>query len=414
MKEKMDTSKVFGLKAESGRWLFVLFGLVIHMCLGAVYAWGAFKADVMQHYTLNFTEGGLPFIVFIFFFALLMPFGGRFIQKYGPRRVGIVGGIMVGVGWFLASLSTNLVMLCLTYGVIAGAGVGIAYGAPIQVSTRWFPDRKGLAVGMTVGGFGLSAAAISPIGRALIDSADVPSMFRIFGIAFLILTFLLFLTMKFPKPNWKPAGWAGPKAGSVPARDYTPMQMLKTPAFWALFFCFLFGSTAGLMAIGIAGEVGREIFKISAALAATLTGVFAFFNFIGRPLFGWLTDRISPKNSALVAFLLIVLGSLGILLLSGVGANAVYIVSFAMLWMALGGWLAIAPTVTATFFGATHNATNYGLVFFAYGLGAVIGNLVSGQAMDLFGNYDIAFILTASLAAIGIVVAATMLKPSKQ
>src|SRR5512136_251275 len=127
MADKSTGPKVFGMTAESGSWLFVAFGLIAQLCLGAVYAWGTFKKPIMTHYSLNATEGSLPFIVFLACFALLMPFGGRWIQKYGPRRIGIIGGILVGVGWILAGFSPNLVILCLTYGVIAGAGVGLAY-----------------------------------------------------------------------------------------------------------------------------------------------------------------------------------------------------------------------------------------------------------------------------------------------
>ncbi|MDD5038231.1 MAG: OFA family MFS transporter [Dehalococcoidales bacterium] len=407
---KSDAPKVFGMKAEAGRWLFVVLGLLIQLCLGAVYAWGTFKKPIMTHFQLNATQGNLPFILFLASFAILMPFGGRWIQKYGPRKIGIIAGILVGIGWILAGFATNLATLCLTYGFIAGAGVGLAYGAPIQVSTRWFPDRRGLAVGLTVGGFGLSAAAISPIGNALISTHDVTFMFKIFGIVFLVLTVLLALALKFPAANWKPAGWKGPKAGAAVAQNFTSSQMFKTPSFWALFLCFIFGSTAGLMAIGMASPVGQEIIKLNAATAAILTSVFAIFNFVGRPIFGWLTDRIKPNNAAVVSFVLIALGSAGMLFLAGEGTVAVYTISFVFLWMALGGWLAVAPTATVTFFGPVNNSGNYGIVFIAYGLGAIIGNLVSGRAKDLFGNYNVAFTVTLILAIIGLVLAAIMLK----
>jgi MFS family permease len=189
--------------------------------------------------------------------------------------------------------------------------------------------------------------------------------------------------------------------------------MFKTSSFWALFLCFIFGATAGLMAIGIASPVGTEIIGISSGLAATLTSVFAIFNFGGRPIFGWLTDRITPSRAAMVSFILIALGSLGMWLLAGNGTTAIYIISFALLWMALGGWLAIAPTATATFFGPVNNSSNYGIVFIAYGLGAIIGNLVSGRVKDLFGSYDTAFIVTLIMAVVGLVLALIMLKAPK-
>jgi MFS family permease len=165
------------------------------------------------------------------------------------------------------------------------------------------------------------------------------------------------------------------------------------------------------MAIGIASPVGQEIIKISAGLAAALTAVFAIFNFGGRPIFGWLTDRITPSKSAIVSFILIALGSAIMLFFGSEGANAVYIIAFALLWAALGGWLAIAPTATATFFGPINNSSNYGIVFIAYGLGAIIGNLVSGRAKDLFGSYDVAFIVTLALAVVGLILAFMLKQP---
>ena len=420
MNQRPVATRVFGMETEKGRWLFVVFGLLFQMCLGAVYAWGSFKKPIMAYFSLNATEGAIPFIIFLAVFAVVMPFGGRFIQKYGPRWVGIIGGVLVGLGWLLSGFVANLALLCLTYGVIAGAGVGLVYGAPIQTSTRWFPDRKGLAVGLTVGGFGLSAAIISPLGNALINSHDVPFMFRIFGIVFLVLTVLLSLTLKFPWKGWKPMNSNNNhnnnnnKTAVTSYSDCTTSQMVKSKSFIALFLCFIFGSTAGLMAIGIASPVGQEVVNLSAATAATLVAVFAVFNFGGRPIFGWLTDRINPSNAAAVSFILIALGSAGMLFLAGSGTTAIYVVSFALLWMALGGWLAIAPTATSTYFGPSNNATNYGVVFIAYGIGAIIGNLVSGRAKDIFGNYDIAFLVTLILAVIGVVMSFTILKPPKE
>jgi len=149
-------------------------------------------------------------------------------------------GILVGLGWILSGFAPNLPVLCITYGVIAGAGVGLCYGVPIAVSTKWFPDRKGLAVGLTVGGFGLSAAIVSPLGNSLINSHGILGSFQILGLAFLVITVLLSLTMKFPAANWIPAGWKDHKAGYTVAQSFNPKQMMKTRSFIALFLCYVF------------------------------------------------------------------------------------------------------------------------------------------------------------------------------
>jgi MFS family permease len=167
------------------------------------------------------------------------------------------------------------------------------------------------------------------------------------------------------------------------------------------------------MAIGISKPVGNEIIKISGETAATLVGVFAIFNALGRPLFGFLTDKITPRNAALLNLLLILVVSV-IMIVAGEGDTRLYTVSFIGFWLCLGGWLAIAPTATAAFFGMKHYARNYGVVFFAYGLGAIVGGIISGQAKDVFGTYTYAFYPTAVLAAVGILLAAVLLKPPKK
>jgi len=231
-----------------------------------------------------------------------MFFGGRIMERIGPRLLALGGGLIVGLGWILSSFATSIWMLVLTYGVIAGSGVGLVYGCPVAMRARWFPDRKGLAVGLMLAGFGGSAGA-----------AD---------------------------------------------GDIDGARMLKTHTFWGLFLCYTIGCLAGLMAIGISKPVGSDLIKIASGTATSLVGVFALFNAVGRPLFGW---------------------------------------------------LAIAPAATATFFGMTHSSRNYGTVFFAYGLGAILGGIISGHAQDWFGSYTYAFVPTATLAAVGIAIALVFL-----
>jgi MFS family permease len=188
--------------------------------------------------------------------------------------------------------------------------------------------------------------------------------------------------------------------------------MIRTRTFWGLFVCYAIGCLAGLMAIGIAKPVGAEVVKLSSATGTTLVGLFAVFNALGRPLFGWLTDRLSPRWAA-VLNLAIVLGLSLLMLGAGAGSTWLYTVSFAGFWLCLGGWLAIAPTATATFFGLEHHARNYGTVYFAYGIGAILGGIISGHAKDMFGSYVYAFYPTAGLAAVGIAVALVCLTPPR-
>jgi len=410
-------TKLFGMPEEKGRWIFVVLGFIINLCLGSVYAYSVFNVPVRNLFNIGAFDSGLPFMVFLAFFAGIFPFSGRLLEKVGPRKLGVIGGVIVGLGWILSGILPAMIpgiwTLIITYGVIAGSGVGLAYSGPIQVATRWFPDKKGLAVGLTVAGFGGSPFVSAYVAKALIDSVTVLPTFLYLGIAFLILIILLSIPLKFPAAGWKPAGWT-PKAGAaVASADYNSSQMAKTSSFWGLFSCFAIGSLAGLMAISISSPVATGIIKLDSAIAAILVSVFAIFNGGGRPLFGWITDRITPRYAAILSFVIIFLASIG-MMFAGPGTAALYIICFAAFWLCLGGWLAIAPTSTATFFGIKFNARNYGIMLLAYGIGAILANFISGYANDLFGSYLRAFIPVGVLAFAGIFIAFFLMKPPKK
>jgi MFS family permease len=408
---------IMGMDAEKGRWGLVGLGMLINLCLGTIYSWSVFVTPLTSYFTKNLGQAVtasdilLPFSVFLAFFALTMPFAGKYIEKFGPRNVTIIGGILTGLGWLMASFATSVPMLYVLYGVIGGVGVGIAYGVPVAVAARWFPDRRGLAVGLTLLGFGFSAFFTANIAGYLIGSYGVMTTFRIFGIAFVFLTVLLALPLKFPRAGWKPAGWTPPSpvAGKAAACEFKRGEMLKTTSFYALWGCYFIGCLAGLMAVGIAKPLGSDI-GIEAGLATVLVGVFAIFNGFGRPVFGALTDKLTPRNTAMLSFVLIALVSL---LMWQMPTIPVYLLAFVVLWGCLGGWLAIAPTATGCYFGTGDYPRCYGVLFLAYGAGAIAGPQLAGFIKTTTGSYLGVFPYVMILAVIGFVIAFAMLKPPK-
>ncbi len=188
--------------------------------------------------------------------------------------------------------------------------------------------------------------------------------------------------------------------------------MLKTRSFYALWATYTIGCLTGLMAIGIASPVGTELAQLDATTAAFAVSLFAVFNGFGRPLFGALTDKLGPKHTAMVSFTMI-LGASLLLFFFGQGNAMLYLFAFCVLWMCLGGWLALAPTATGIFFGKLHYAQNYGLVFTAYGTGAILGTLLSGSVKDITGSYLHAFAIVSGLAVLGMLIAAIGLNPVK-
>lgn len=412
------TEHVFGMPAEKGRWLFVVAGFLINICLGSVYAYSVFRNPVQSIFNSSATESGLPFMIFLAFFAVTMFFGGKLMGTMGPKKISIIGGVLVGAGWILSGILPLMVSsiwtLVFTYGIIAGSGVGLVYGAPIAVSTRWFPDRKGLAVGLTVAGFGGSPFVTANIARPLIEANGPLNTFMVMGIGLLVVIIALAFVLKFPVAGWKPASMAAGRAasGSTSPVDFEPHAVVKTSTFWGLFLVYTIGCLAGLMAIGIASPVATEIIKMDTATAAAMVGIFALFNGAGRPLFGWLTDRITPRWAATISMIAILVSSF-VMTRAADGTVGLYIACFVVLWMCLGGWLAIGPTATTTFFGAKNAARNYSYVFFGYGLAAILSGFIAGSSKDLFGSYDTAFMIVAGLAIVGAVLSITLMKPPK-
>ena len=412
-----EVPSLFGMPPEKGRWVLVASGLIINLWLGSIYAWSVFVGPLTDYFTgtlgqaVSANDILMPFSVFLAVFAITMPFTGKIIERYGPRNVTITGGVLTGLGWLLASFSSSVLMLSLMFGVIGGIGVGIAYSVLVAVSARWFPDRRGLAVGLTVLGVGFSAFFTANIAGYFIGASGVMNTFRIFGIVIIVLSTLFALPLKFPASGWVPEGWTPPalRPGEEKSCEFNQSLMIRSSSFYGLFTCYFIGCLAGLMAVSIAKPVGTDV-GIEAALATFLVGFFAIFNGGGRPVFGALTDRLTPRNAAMVTFVLIALASL---LMWQIPTVPVYILSFAVLWGCLGGWLAIAPTTTGIYFGTSDYPRCYGVVFLAYGAGAIAGPQLAGFIKTSTGSYIGVFPYVLALAVAGSIIAFTLMKPPK-
>ena len=410
MQTNSDQFQVFGMPATKGRWLFIFLGMLVLLCLGTVYSWSIFRKPLETLLNVGATESLLPFTVLLVLYATLMPIAGFGIDRFGPSTLVAAGGALMGVGYVVSSFANNITFLTLTYGVLAGAGIGIAYGVPLAVSARWFPDKKGLAVGLTVVGFGLSPLVTAPLAKSLIAAYDVQKTLLILGIVFTIVIVGISPFLKLPPKDWKPAGWTPPIV-QVSLNSNRSEKLLKSRSFYGLWICYTIGTFVGLSAIGISSPVAQEIIKLDSGLAATCVSIFAIFNGMGRPLFGWLTDRLKPKYAAIIAYTLTLIAAI-IMLNAQAGQVASYIVAFCLFWLSLGAWLAIAPTATLNLFQPDRYTQNYGIVFTAYGVGAFLGTVIVGQIRDVFGSYTYAFYPIIALSILGMFVALWLLKPS--
>lgn len=406
------------------RWLVVAGALIIQLSLGAVYIWSVFQTPLRAAFPgWSETQVTLPAQIVIAAFALAVILGGRIQDRLGPRRVGTIGGLILGLGLILAGLTGNfaedtaLAWLVGTYAVLGGIGIGMAYVCPIATCVKWFPDKRGLITGLAVAGFGAGAFFFAPLARALISGAA----YELFGIAlfplprtgvfdtFAVLGFIFLTTvvlgsqlLRNPPPGYCPAGWTAPAAaaGAPPARtDFTASEMLRTPAFWLLWVTYLAGSTAGLMVIMKAAPIW-ETFSLSAApevpvpherfaavssAAAMAVAVLALFNAAGRILWGRVSDTFGRRQTLILMFLVC---GLVLLALDWMRPYPLYLLGVSLVALCFGGWLAIYPALVADYYGTRHMGVNYGILFTAYGTGGLLGPFLAAFLMDRAGGVD--------------------------
>jgi len=360
------------------------------MSLVTVYSYSVFRLSIETHFSINTTLSGLPYMFALAFYSISMFISGRYIERFNPRLLLILGSVFVSSAYLLSSFSTNIYLLTLTYGVIGGTGVGLMYGIPIQNASLWFNHRIGLVVGIILIGFGLSPLVTAPLGVYLIQSFGLMNSFRILGMIILgiLLTISLFIPLKrMEKKN--PVNWNYP--------------IIVSNEFKRLYVNFVIGTMIGLMIIGLTSKIGIELFKLDSITVASLMSLFAVLNGLGRPLFGLIIDRYSLRFAMILSYSLIIFSSLMLIFLR-VELPMIFIVSFSIYWLNLGAWLSIAPNATRILFGQKDYSKNYGITFTAYGLGAILGIVLSGLLMDMFQSYYVIFSFVLILSSFGLLV----------
>ena len=407
--EALAEVKVLGMAAEKGRWIFVVIGFVLTFCFGSIYAYSVFRKPLEETWHISAMESGLPFMVFIATWTLCMAAAGGWVDRWGPRKAAFLGGALVGIGWILAGFSNDVITLTLLFGVIGGAGVGIAHIGNLTVGAKWFPDRRGLVLGLILLGLGISALIWAPIMNALIVSHGLFQTFIYSGVVLLVILILSSVPMRFPPLGWKPRNFTPSQVQAWQNIEFDRADMTRTNAFYALWVTFTIGCSGGLMAAAIAAPYGVEVVGVSPAIAALGVSMFAVFNGVGRPLFGWLTDKLTPRFAGVISFALVFAAAVASSFW-GEGNVPLYFIAFSIHGLILGGWLTIAPAATATFFGTKHYGKNYGLTFTAKGAGVILGNVIAGLIRVTTGSYVPVFFPVIVLAILGGIVTFFWLK----
>src|SRR6266571_4234844 len=385
------------------RWWRVVGGLSMNLALGSLYAWSVFVAPLEKEFGWKRAQTSMVFTYAVVVFAISFILAGRLQDKKGPFWISIIGGLLVSVGFFLCAYTSSLNYLYVCFGVLGGIGNGFGYATPIPVMAKWFPDKRGLAVGLAVAGYGGGSAIFGPLSNLwLIPTYGWRTTFTVLGLVFFVMTLVGSLLLKNPPVGYRPAGWAPAPASKVAATTYEfrPGEMLRTPTFYFMWVAYALGTSAGLMVISQLVPFAKSVGVAAAALAAISLIIGAAGNASGRIFSGWMSDALGRLN-VLRLMIGISAVSMPLLYLTGSNVALLYVMVFVVYWC-YGTQLSVNASTTSDFWGTKNAGINYGLLFTAWGVAGIIGPRIGGVLFDKYKNYQMAFYTAAVLAAVAL------------
>ena len=399
---------------NSYRWLQLLAGICCMVMIANLqYGWTLFVTPLDDKFHWGRAGIQVAFSIFVLFETWLVPVEGWFVDRFGPKIVVLIGGILVAIAWVMNGYAQSLTVLYIA-AAIGGIGAGGVYGTCVGNALKWFPDRRGLAAGLTAAGFGAgSALTIIPI-QNMIQSSGYESTFISFGIGQGIVVVLLSLFL------------AAPKAGQVPvastkvrqsSRDYTPVEMLRSPIFWVMYVMFVMVGAGGLMATAQLAPIANDfqIAKTPVSLIGITLPALTFalsidriLNGLTRPFFGWVSDHIGRENTMFIAF---GIEALGIWALSIFGTSPVsFVLLTGLVFFAWGEIYSLFPSTCTDVYGSKYATTNAGLLYTAKGTASILvpfANVLNTAT----GSWHAVFIVAALLNALAAIAALAVLRP---
>ena len=368
------------IAVPTNRLQYAAAAVFMQILLGIIYAWSIFRAPLAQLHGWSNAQTIAPYRYSLLAFAAGMILAGFWQDRKGPRIVASAGGFLLGTGCLLAAFFGDTVSgLVFAYGIVAGVGVGFAYVTPIAMCIKWFPDKRGMIVGLAVMGFGVGPLLFGPLLETLLGN-DPSRLGETIPRTFLILAAIFYTGVigaaqlyRVPPAGWKPAGWT-PGAARFGAMEMPPGQMVRTWQFYALWIVYFLGTSVGLTAIGEATPLLKEMAKTNTMMTAgAALGIMSVFNGLGRLGWGSVSDRLGRKSAMLGMCAVSTLACVGFL--RAPDSFLHLLTGLCMAAFAYGGYLALMPSLTADYFGPKNVGANYGLVFSAWG---ICGFLVPG------------------------------------
>jgi MFS transporter, OFA family, oxalate/formate antiporter len=382
------------------RWLIVLGTIIVQMGLGTIYTWSLFNQPLVELFHWKLNSVAITFSITSFALAFSTLFAGKLQDKWGLRRLIGVAGLVLGAGLILSSQVSSLWMLYILVGVVVGTADGTAYITSLSNLIKWFPERKGLISGISVGAYGTGSLLFKFINGSLIESVGVSQAFFYWGVIVLILV----VGGSFLVREAKMSQESQTVSGSI-QKDFTVKEMLKTKQAYLLFVIFFTACMSGLFLIGIVKDIGVRLVGLDIEAASNAVALVAIFNTSGRIILGALSDKVGRLRVVSGALLVT---AIAVTVLSFVQLNyGLFFVCVAGIAFCFGGNITIFPAIVADFFGLKNQSKNYGIIYQGFGLGAISGSFIASA----LGGFIPTFKLIAILSIVSLLIAMTIKAP---
>jgi len=380
--------------SSAKRWLIVMGTVITQMALGTIYTWSLFNQPLGAKFGWDLSSVSMTFSITSFALAFATLFAGKLQERFGIRKLVMVSGIILGGGLMLTSVSSSLWMIYLFMGIIVGFADGLAYITTLSNLIKWFPNHKGVASSISVGAYGIGSLIFKYIDGSLIKSQGVSATFLYWGIIALIMivagSFLLRDAVVTASPVQK-------TGNQKAVRDYSVGEMMRTKEVYLLFIIFFTACMSGLYLIGIVKDIGVKLAGLDAGVAANAVAMVAIFNIMGRIILGSLSDRVSRMK--IIAGTLVAIG-IAVAVLNYVPlSESLFFICVAVIAFCFGGNITIFPAIAADFFGLKNQTKNYGVIYQGFGLGALMGSLLSA----IFGGFQVTFVVIIVLCAVSLI-----------
>lgn len=374
------------------RWLIALSAVGIHISIGSVYAWSVFTKPLESQYNWSLTSISWTFSIAILFLGLSAAFLGHFVEKYGPRASGRLSAVLFGLGMVGAGFATSiesLPLLYITYGMFGGIGLGVGYITPVSTLVKWFPDRRGLATGLAIMGFGFASMISSPVMNHLINTVGISNTFYILGAIYFVIILCSAQYLEAPPKGYMPIGFKqSMETGQIKVKEdlsqLTANEAVKTKRFWALWIMLFINITCGIAILAVASPMGQELAGLSVAGAATLVGIMGVFNGFGRIAWATISDYIGRPNVYTLFFAIQVVAFFALPHLHHYIAFSIIVF---IIMSCYGGGFASIPAYIGDLFGTKQLGAIHGYILTAWAAAGLVGPMFAAYIKDTTGSY---------------------------